>query len=180
MAKLKNVELEMKRLHFTANTLKADLVKMAKRADRGEADAEKWKKQLEQSLLLLEQVQSELVHTKEESASTAKKLKKRLVVKSVWFRSQLTKLERLLELSLDLDQHLKPEITCPSCLDIFSNPQTLFPCGKQYDHTRAAPTALAQRQQLQSCELAAPAEVLLTSFLCVCCFFNVFRAHDVR
>jgi hypothetical protein len=66
----------------------------------------------------------------------ARKLRKRLVVKSMWFRSQLIKMEAIVNLSAQMDVYLRPELTCPQCLELFKFPMLLHPCGRQGENSR--------------------------------------------
>lgn len=122
-------EMEVKTLTFHLATLRAESAKLLKRAERSEKESEQWRQQVALSLQLVEQVQQELLNSKQENALNAKRMKKRLVVKSTWFRSQLIKLDRLVDLCMQMDSLLSPELTCPVCLELMKYPQSLFPCG---------------------------------------------------
>jgi hypothetical protein len=126
---LRTQQVEFKKQVFTIHSLRGEVAKQVKKSERAHSTTEKWKMQMEQSLMLVQQLQAELVASKEDQFASLRMLKRRLVLKSIWFRTQLIKLERLQELCMGLDHYLKPELTCPCCLEIFKYPQSLSPCG---------------------------------------------------
>lgn len=81
---------------------------------------------LKQDLKTSEALRETTVRNIEKNCS---KLRKRLIVKSLWFRTQLLKMERIVKLAAQMDVFLMPELTCPQCVEVFKFPQTLHPCG---------------------------------------------------
>lgn len=87
-------------------------------------------RQLHRSALdTIQQHDSTIAELRNENRMGVRKLKKRLVVKSVWFHSQLIKLERLVEICMSVDTTLAAEFVCSVCLEQLAEPVTLVPCG---------------------------------------------------
>lgn len=124
VTRLEAFEVESKKLNFAFHNLEKEHARLVKRNDRTEKDAEKWKSQVQDALNLVEQLQDDFNIFKHDAFLTEKRLKKRLVVKALWFRTSLIKLERLTQLCLEIDSYLKPELICPHCLNILKHPQT--------------------------------------------------------
>lgn len=76
-----------------------------------------------------EETKRQLTHASEQHGLVQKRLKKRMVVRSLWFRTQLIKLERLHALAMEVDGYLQPELTCPGCMELYEGPHTLNVCG---------------------------------------------------
>ncbi len=66
-----------------------------------------------------------------ERSELARKLRlarQKLIIRSVWFRAQLARLERVTHVALQMDAYLAPELTCKTCLNVFKHPHVLE-CG---------------------------------------------------
>lgn len=73
-------------------------------------------------------------------------LRKRIIVRSVWFRSQVLRLERMLSVSAEFDGFLRSQLSCGGCLDVMLQPTLLTPCG----HTVCGRCIRQMREQDES------------------------------
>eukprot|EP00455_Lapot_gusevi_P017879 TRINITY_DN19678_c0_g1_i4.p1 TRINITY_DN19678_c0_g1~~TRINITY_DN19678_c0_g1_i4.p1 ORF type:complete len:423 (-),score=55.49 TRINITY_DN19678_c0_g1_i4:111-1379(-) len=82
--------------------------------------------ELHKTMKLLESESDEI------SASANNRIKavrRRLLIRSVWFRSQLVRLEKLVKACSQIDEFIRPEVTCPACLSMYTKPVLLSTCG---------------------------------------------------
>lgn len=113
---LRSEQIEARKQNYALVSVRNDLNKSQKKLERQTSLAESWKNQMEESLRLVSQLQGELGASRGEAHSSLRKMKKRLMLKSIWFRTQVTKLERLQEMCMGLDSYLR--VSCqPRCRD---------------------------------------------------------------
>jgi len=108
-------------------------IKIFARCDKGSSSGKKLRehiKSLEKELSSAKRIHEDAL---KENESDLKTLTQRLVIKSVWFRTQLIKLERKMHLVMAIDEVLLPSLSCPSCLGLLNNPQVLIFANMLYE-----------------------------------------------
>jgi hypothetical protein len=121
--------MDLKQSEFKLQNVTKENTKFISKIKKLEIENDKWRKQVETSINLVDNINLELSTHKNECTMNYRRLKRRLVIKSLWFRSQLIKLERLLDLCISMDNILRPDLTCSYCFELYSQPFILYPCA---------------------------------------------------